>query len=36
MTKQFQPEFDEWRRECELINREMGQIVGAPLSLSED
>jgi hypothetical protein len=36
MTGQFQPEFEEWRRECELIDREMGQIVGAPLTISVD
>ena len=36
MAQQFQPEFEEWRRECELIDREMGQIVGAPLTVSED
>jgi hypothetical protein len=36
MSKQFQPEFEERRRECALIDREMGQIVGAPLSVSED
>jgi hypothetical protein len=36
MAGQFQPEFEEWRRECELIDREMGQIVGAPLTISVD
>jgi len=36
MAGQFQPEFEEWRRECELIDREMSQIVGAPLTISED
>jgi hypothetical protein len=37
MAEQVQSElFQEWRRECELIDREMAQIAGAPLSLSED
>ena len=36
MAGQFQPKFEEWRRECELIDREMSQIVGAPLTISVD
>jgi hypothetical protein len=37
MAEQVQSElFQEWRRECELIDREMAQIAGASLSLSED
>ena len=36
MAEQVQSElFEEWRRECELIDREMAQIAGAPLSISD-
>ena len=37
MADQLQSElFQEWRREYELIDREMAQITGVPLTLSED
>jgi hypothetical protein len=36
VAQRFQSEFEEWRRECALIDREMGLIVGAPLTVSED
>jgi hypothetical protein len=36
MAGQFQPEFEEWRRECELIDKEMGHIIGAPLTILVD
>jgi hypothetical protein len=36
MTGKFQAEFEEWRRECELIDREMDEIALARLSGSND
>jgi hypothetical protein len=36
MAGQFQTEFEEWRRECELIDREMDEIAVARLSGSND
>ena len=37
MAEQLQSElFQEWRREYELIDKELAQIAGAPLTLSED
>jgi hypothetical protein len=36
MAREFQPQFEEWRRECELIDGEMSQLLRAPLTVSED
>ena len=36
MAEQFQTDFEEWRHECELIDKEMGHIIGAPLTISVD
>jgi predicted phage gp36 major capsid-like protein len=36
MAEHFQAEFAEWRRECELIDREMDRIASARLSGAED
>jgi len=36
MAGQFQAEFEEWRRECELIEREMDEIALARFSGSND
>ena len=36
MAGQFQPEFEEWRRECELIDREISSDRWSPLTISED
>jgi hypothetical protein len=36
MAGHFQAEFEEWRRECELIDREMDEIALARLSGSND
>jgi hypothetical protein len=36
MAEQFQHAFEEWRRECETVDREMGRILGTRPSASED
>ena len=36
MAEQFQHAFEEWRRECEMIDKEMGRILGTHPSASQD
>ena len=36
MAQHFQAEFEAWRRECELIDREMGRIVAGTFGVSEE
>ena len=34
MAGEFQPQFEEWRRECGLIDEEINQLLRAPLAVS--